>query len=346
MSANSSGRGILDADMRTVGGWIADAARWWVGELGAMVPPSLAGALRPSAKAVDYAPQTATFTPEPPRAKPWALHLPAGLALVRQVELPTVAPRALEAMVRLEADRLMPFPPGGPVVIAAVPRAAGAAASGRQLTTVAGLSPDTARALAAAIAGEPVSPVAVLAPLSDGGEIDLLPALARAGLVPDESGRARIWWMVVAALFALNLALITWRDMAAVDRLNDAIEAQQPALTVARRISGRIRADSALAGAVSAEREKAEPLALMGRIAAALPQGAWLLRWGWQDGTLHLAGMRPATSDVAGALRKAGFETVRYSDSAGESTADAAATPLGVPFDVVVRAPGSEEAKP
>lgn len=340
-----TGRGILDADMRTVGGWLADGARWWVGELGAMVPPAIANALRPSPAMIDWAPQSAAFTSEPPRGKPWVVRLPAGLALIRQVELPAVAPRALSAMIRLEADRLMPFPPGEPVVIAALPQGSATGAS-RRLTTVAGLAPDAARALADAIAAEPAPPLAVLAPLPGGGEIDLLPALAKAGLIPDEASRARIWWMIVAALFALNLALIAWRDMAAVDRLNDAIEAQQPALAVARRISGRIRADSALAGAVAAERAKTEPLALMGRVAAALPSGVWLQRWGWQDGTLHLAGMRPPSADVAGALRKAGFVTVRYADSAGDSTAEAAATPLGVPFDVVLDAPGAEKAKP
>ncbi len=345
MSANLSRRGILDADMRTVGGWIADGTRWWIGELGALVPPAIAHALRPAATSVDWAPQRAAFSPEPARGKPWTVRLPANIALVRQVELPAVAPRALGTMVRLEADRLMPFPPGGPVVIAALPQSSGAP-GGRQPTTIAGLAPDAARALADAIAAEPAPPRAVLAPLPGGGEIDLLPAMARAGLVPDEAGRARIWWMIVAALFALNLALITWRDMAAVDRLNDAIEAQQPALAVARRISGRIRADSALAGAVAAEREKAEPLALMARVAAALPSGVWLQRWGWQDGTLHLAGMRPPASDVAGALRRAGFATVRYADSAGDSSAEAAATPLGVPFDVVLQAPGAEKARP
>ncbi|WP_421848935.1 hypothetical protein [Novosphingobium sp.] len=344
-----SGRGILDADMQTVGGWIADGTRWWLGQLRAMVPARLAEAMQPAASAVDYAPGPASFAPEPPRSKPWTVLLPPGLALVREVELPAVAPRALDAMVRLEADRLMPFPPGMAAVIAAVPETGGGAAKasgGRRLTTIAGLSPDAARTLAAAIADWPTPPVAVLAPLPDGGAIDLLPALARAGLVPDEAARARLWWTIVAALFALNLALIVWRDVAAIERLNDVIEQQQPALTVARRINGRIRADTALAGSVTAERKAGEPLALMGRVAAALPPGVWLQRWGWQDTALHLAGMRPPQSDVAGALRKAGFVTVRYADSAGESGAEAAGTPLGVPFDIVVSAPGAGKARP
>lgn len=340
-----SGRGILDADMHTVGGWIADGSRWWLGQLRAMVPARLAEAMQPAASAVDYAPGPATFEPEPPRGKPWAVLLPPGLALVREVELPAVAPRALDAMVRLEADRLMPFPPGMATVIAAAPDIGGSA-GGRRLTTVAGLSPDAARTLATAIADRPTPPAAVLAPLPDGDSIDLLPALARAGLVPDEAARARLWWTIVAALFALNLALIVWRDVAAIDQLNDVIEQQQPALSVARRITGRIRADTALAGSVAAERKAGEPLALMGKVAAALPPGVWLQRWGWQDGALHLAGMRPPQSDVAGALSKAGFATIRYADGAGDSSAEAAGTPLGIPFDIVVSAPGAAKAKP
>jgi hypothetical protein len=343
-----SGRGILDADMQTVGGWIADGTRWWLGQLRAMVPARLADAMQPAASAVDYAPGPATFEPEPPRGKPWTVLLPPGLALVREVELPAVAPRALDAMVRLEADRLMPFPPGMAAVIAAAPDARGGAAgssTGRRLTTVAGLSPEAARALAAAIADRPASPIAVLAPLPKGGHIDLLPALARAGLVPDEAARARLWWTIVAALFALNLALIVWRDVAAIDRLNDVIEQQQPALTIARRITGRIRADTALAGSIAAERKVGEPLALMGKAAAALPPGVWLQRWGWQDGAIHLAGMRPPQADIAGALRKAGFEPVRYADGAGDSSAETAGTPLGIPFDIVVSAPGAGKAR-
>ncbi len=344
-----SGRGILDADMRTLGAWIVDGTRWWLGQLQAIVPQRLAQALRPSATAVDYAPDAASFVPEPPRGQPWTLYLPHGLALVRQVELPALAPRALDAMVRLEADRLMPFPPGTDAVIAALPDAgehSARSADGRRRTTVAGLYPDAAHALAEAITARQTSPAAVLVSLPEGGIIDLLPALARAGLVPDEAGRAQLWWTIVAAFFALNLALLTWRDMAAVDRLNDVIEQQQPALSVARRITGRIRADNALAGAAAAERKAAEPLALMAKVATALPPGVWLQRWGWQDATLHLAGMRPAQSDVAGALRKAGLVTVRYADSAGDSTTEAAGTPLGIPFDIIVRAPGADKAKP
>ncbi|MBX9884356.1 MAG: hypothetical protein K2X68_05215, partial [Novosphingobium sp.] len=153
-----SGRGILDADMSTLGGWLADGTRWWLGQLRAMVPPRLAQAMRPAAADVTYAPGPASCDPEPPRGQPWTLHLPAGLALVRQVELPAVAPRALDAMVRLEADRLMPFPPGAAAVIAAVQDPAGQsakAAAGRRLTTVAGLFPDAARKLAEAITARP-----------------------------------------------------------------------------------------------------------------------------------------------------------------------------------------------
>ena len=37
-----TGRGILDADMATVGGWIARGWAWWLGELHGLIPARLA----------------------------------------------------------------------------------------------------------------------------------------------------------------------------------------------------------------------------------------------------------------------------------------------------------------
>lgn len=332
-----TGRGILDADMRTVGAWIAQAARWWATQMAAMLPQGVKHAMRPHAVPVAWDPVRG-LAEAPPRTR-WSALVDPQHVLVREAVLPQLAPRVRAQLVAMEADRLMPFG-AGPHVITAEPLAA--PVGGRQRLAVVGMVPATAQALAAALRSAPVLPSAVVVLLDPVGEVDLLPSLVRCGLLPDETAVARRWWTAVAALFALNLALIAWRDAAAVEALETAVADQQPALLVARQMSARIRRADRVSDDVARERARAEPLALMGRVAQALPAGVWLQRWGWQGDTLHLAGMRPATADVSGALRRAGLPTVRYADSTGETSsaasgADSAATPLGIPFDIVVR---------
>ncbi|WP_179505182.1 MULTISPECIES: hypothetical protein [unclassified Sphingomonas] len=336
-----SGRGILDADMRTLAHWLAQAWQWWLAQLRDMTPGWLAQGLAGAAPACRYDPHAGTFGPEP-GARRWCAMLPSGLALVRHIALPRMSAAALDRMVALEADRLLPFADPQAVVAArAMMRDSDDPA--RPTVAVAGLSATAARALAEAIGAQRVLPLQVLVPLEPGAAVDILPAMVRVGLLPDARARAHRWWAAALALFALNLGLIVWRDVAALDQVNEGVATQQPALMVARRITARIRADDRVALAVIEDRARAEPLQMMGRVGAALPPGVWLQRWGWQGDTLHLVGLRPAQADVSGALRAAGFATLRYADSAGDATtqegATAAATPLGTPFDIIVRLP-------
>lgn len=332
-----SARGLLDADMQTIGGWIADAARWWIGELRALVPQRLLARLAPRRRETAYDPASGAFDAVPRGV--WAAVLPDGLALVRRVPLPPVRGRDLQRLIALDADRLMPFGEGAMIVAgAAQSDAAAAPASG---LAVAGLPMAAASALATAIAAtagaaKGCEPAAVLVPVPDGDPVDLLPALRNAGLLPDRRTSALRWWLAVAFLFALNGALLVWRDVAARDALADAVAAQQPGMNTVRQIMGRMHRADRLAAAALASRERAEPLALLARLQAALPPGAWLQRMAWTDGALRLTGFRPASADVSGALRRAGFVTVRYGDGASASDATAA-TPLGQPFEIVVR---------
>jgi hypothetical protein len=79
-------------------------------------------------------------------------------------------------------------------------------------------------------------------------------------------------------------------------------------------------------------RGSGEPLAMLARVAAALPQGAWVQRYTWQSDGLRITGYRPPQADVAGGLRRAGLSVQRYSDAS-----TAAQNPLGQPFEVTVR---------
>ena len=79
----------------------------------------------------------------------------------------------------------------------------------------------------------------------------------------------------------------------------------------------------------SIPRAQGEPLALLARIAAALPPGVWLQRFAWDGGAeIRLAGYRPAHADVSGVLRGAGLAVTRYGD--GDATG---VSPLGQPFE-------------
>jgi general secretion pathway protein L len=347
-----SGRGILDANMRTLAQWMAQGLQWWLTQLRDMAPGWLTKGLAGAAPACHYDPHAGAFSPAPGMRR-WCAMLPSGLALARSIALPRMSASALDRMVALEADRLLPFA-DAQAVVAARSMTQQSDDPARQTVVVAGLSAAAASALAQAILAQPTLPLQVLVPLEQGAAVDILSAMVRVGLLPDERARARLWWVAALALFALNLGLIVWRDVAALEQVDAGVAAQQPALTVARRITARIRANDRVALTVMHDRAQGEPLQMMARAGAALPPGVWLQRWGWQGDTLHLVGLRPVQADVSGALRAAGFATLRYADSAGDATtqesATAAATPLGTPFDIIVRLPGfpamPQEARP
>ncbi|WP_408590652.1 hypothetical protein [Novosphingobium sp.] len=332
-----SSRGLLDADMQTLGGWIADAVRWWTDKLRAMVPQGLRARLSPSLAEIRFDPDQQTFADEPRGA--WVAVLPEGVALLRRVPLPPVRGRELQRLIELDADRLMPFG-GGAMIVAGQAQPGSAAPDSAEAQAadlaVAGLPTGLATAIAAAIKAAPREPARLLVKVERGLPIDLLPALRRAGLLPDRSGAALRWWAAVAFLFALNIALLVWRDVAARDAMAEAVAAQQPGMMAVRQITGRMHRADQLAAAALASRERAEPLALMARLQSALPPGAWLQRMAWSDGSLRLTGFRPPNADVSGALRHAGFVTVRYGDGASSSSATTA-TPLGQPFEIIVR---------
>ena len=336
-----AGNGILDADMATLGAWFARGWGWWVDELRALVPARLRRGARRRALYWDAAAGCLRHDPawdggainqvthgvaaDPASAE---VILPAGACLVREVTVPPMALRDVPRMVALDADRLMPVP--GTIVACTV---LGAVPGGLRVA-VAGLPRAAAEALAGALDG---APAALLAPVpGHAASVDLLPALRAAGLLGGARGSAARWWAVVAFLFVLNAGLLVWRDAAETDAMQAIVDQQASAVNTARAITARARRADALAGAVAAARARAEPLALLARIDAALPPGAWLQRFAWDGGAeIRLAGYRPAQADVAGALRRAGFGVARYGD--GDATG---ASPLGQPFEATLRMKG------
>lgn len=333
-------RSILQADMHTVGQWITDGVRWWLDQLATLVPKRLQLWRDARRMLADYDPDTGALLlrsdapgAHPRRAGPVTIILPPAFCLSRTIERPVMSPRDMASMIQLDAGRIMPMGTEGMLLAARI--AARTEGSMRMQIEVAAMPRAAAEALGAALMrlDKPCSAILTAAPESPSEDpIDFLPAFRRSGLVPDESRGALPLWIAVGVLFAANLGLLVWRDTAATAMLEAHIAEQQPAVTAVRRINARIAKADQFAAATVEARKTAEPLAMLSRVAAALPQGAWVQRYTWQGDALRISGYRPQQADVAGGFRRAGLSVQRYSDASS-----AAQSPLGQPFEVTVR---------
>jgi hypothetical protein len=339
-----NGSSIFQADMQTVGQWITDGVRWWLDQLATLAPKRLQEWRDARRTLADYDPETGALLPRldsygarPRRSGPVTIILPPAFCLSRTIERPVMSTRDMESMIQLDAARIMPMGTEGMLLAARI--AARSVGNGRMQIEVAAMPREAAEALGAALAQleKPCLAILTAAPEPQsgpqpGGAIDFLPAFRRSGLVRDESRGALPLWIAVGVLFAINVGLLVWRDTAATAMLEAHIAEQQPAVNAVRRINARIAKADQFAAATVEARKTAEPLAMLSRVAAALPQGAWVQRYTWQGETLRIIGYRPQQADVAGGLRRAGLSVQRYSDASS-----AAQNPLGQPFEVTVR---------
>ena len=345
-----SGRSILQADMQTVGQWITQGVRWWLDQLGALAPTRLREWQNARRILADYQPDTGEFLTRldpaggyPARLGPVTIILPEAFCLSRTIERPVMSQRDVDSMIQLDAARIMPMAADGMVLAARI--VARSETSGRIKIEVAAMPRAAAEALSTALTrldqpclGILTGPPLIGPPLTGSAEpqavppIDFLPVFRRSGLAQDRSRGAAALWIAVAALFAVNIGVLIWRDTAATATLEARIAEQQPAVNTVRRINAQIAKADQFAAATLAARKTSEPLTMLSRVAAALPQGAWVQRYTWQGDALRISGYRPQQADIAGGLRRAGLSVQRYSDAAS-----AAQGPLGQPFEVTVR---------
>jgi hypothetical protein len=327
-----SGRGILDADMRTIGALIVRGWEWWLEELRGLVPSWLRPRQRDDFPRLLFendalVPQGAVSM----RGRVDVL-VPARLCLIRTIERPMMSDRNLRRMLAFEGGTLLPFP-GGTTIVAG--RNVGVAAPGRIRIEMAGLPVATARSIADAADAVAARVVRVVV-LEDGrrsAPLDFAPAMIEAGILARARSATPLIWALVGFLVALNIGAIVWRDVASVNRLEQITQDQQPAVLVAQKITRRAEQDRTLAVRTRVLRVQHDALGDLAMVSRTLPDGAWLQRYVWDGATLRLAGYKPPKVDVASALRHSG----RFAEVRSMADETQAAVAVGDPFDVSAR---------
>ena len=332
---------LLDADMTTLAQALKDGARWWVDELNAMLP----GWAQRERKAIsglvahygadgtlrvegDSAPLGPVNEGQAPR--PATILIPETLCLIRQVALPTMRRGDMRKLVMLDLDRLMPFALDS--AYADVAPTGTVSADGKADAAIAALPKVQVKAVYAAAIDAGLAPRAIGIADSDDASLrfDFLPGLVEDGLATQTRSGSAFWWWLLAALFALNLGALIYRDVQSVSQLAALVESQQPTANAARRLALRIANEEGLRGELLARRERDNALAALAFVTRSVPSGVWIQRYSWNGETLRLSGYKQGNVDVVAALRKSGgFASVRA------STSDVAAeSATGQPFDV------------
>ena len=327
------GKSILDADMATLLDWARRGLDWWLGELAEMVPDRVRRHLVPRHPKLVWDGHEALVdqaTGLPPKADFGRADVivPAGLCLVRELSLPAMARRDLDAMIALEAERLMPLP-ADQMLIAAAPASRGEAEC---KVAVAGISRDRIVELLAFLRAYGVVPVA-LSLASREGKLNFLPAAKKAGLLPAEPASRMVWWGIAGLLLALNLATMVWRDVDQVERLQTIVDERRPLALGARRAAQRLESRTLLVRQAIARRRDSNPLTQLAILSKVLPADAWIQRFAWDGRTLRISGYKRGSGDLVKSLRDSGlFEDVRNTSSEVQ-----AEIPVGQPFDITAR---------
>ncbi len=323
---------LLDTDMTTLARMARSGFDWWIRELEDLLPAGLVRSRNLTAwHRYEHGAIIAAS-----RAGADALVIPGELCLVRTITLPRLPPADIAAMITLDADRIMPVPADSVVIgIRTLGPAEDAGGGTEMLRVQVGALPIVrAREIAAAAREAGVAPAQV-GPLDAAGErldFDLAPAMRVAGLLPPYPAVARLWWAVVAVLVLVNVGTAVLRDQQQVARLQALVDAQAPALMAVRRIEDRVIGNARLVSALNTRRAAHQPLRLMAKVGAALPQRAWVQRFEWDGKSLRLSGYAAPRVNVVAALKASGlFASVRASRS---DTVTESGT--GWPFDLVL----------
>lgn len=325
---------ILNADMTTLLGWSRRGLDWWLTELSEMVPGWVRQSFvrqRPTILWDGKEGLTVADTGLSP-AQDFGhadVCLPASACLLREVPLPPMSRSDLDAMIALEAERLMPLP-ADRMLIAATQKRVG---SQRGDATVGGVSRESVTELLAMLHDRGIVPTALLVEGTP-VRVDFLPAAKNLELYTNKPPSRLVWWSIAGLLLVLNLVTLVWRDVDKVDRLQSIVDERRPLAMGARRAAQRLEARTMLVRQAIKRRRESDPLVQLAIVSRVLPEDAWVQRFAWDGQTLRIAGYRRTSGDLVKAFRDTGlFEEVRNTGSEVQ-----AALPIGQPFDITARA--------
>ncbi len=321
---------LLNSDMTTLSREARRGLEWWLRELRAMLPGQLGGAREQLGAVHRLGPGDRIIAASSASHTADTLVIPGDICLERSLALPAMREADLRALVELDADRILPVAPSS-LVIGVQPGGPSAAQAGMIDVVVGALPLERAQRIAAQLAEVGLAPRRI-GPLDETGErlaFDLAPAMRAAGLLPPRQRVAPFWWGAVAALVLLNIGVAVLQDQRQVNRAQELVDAQAPALNVVRRIEDRLRDNAAKVSNLAARRERQQPQRVLARLSAVMPKASWIQHFEWDGTQIRVSGYAAKGVNVIASIKASGaFARVRASRS--EALAETAA---GAPFD-------------
>jgi hypothetical protein len=332
---------LLNSDMRTIGGALRKGLDWWRAELAGMLPSrSIDSTQKPPKTAILVSGEDllllrdGRFDQSSKASEKFSgapALIPGEESLVRTLSVPAMTQRDLSAMLALDGDRYFPMPAGTALFSA---RISSTDADGMMTVDAAAWPIHRAQRVADAFAASSLSPSHVRLANQDffpDSRFDFLPAMRDQRMIPCAGQGAKLWWTIVAFMFVVNLAMIAWRDSAQLESLEALVDAQRPAASVAQRIVKQMRDGQELTMRSAHERAGRDAVGILADVTRAVPDGAWVQRYSFEQNSLRLSGYRLNSVDVAAALRR----LPRFSSVKSAQSDQAAVVADGQPFDLV-----------
>ena len=324
---------VLNADLQTVGRWLEAGWRWWTGEIAGLMPRRWRHwrQARPTARRrsdgfeIMSHGKVLAAAPGARRSLKVDLVLEAGAVLLRTIPVPVLPRRDVVQMVMLDISRLTPFRADQVFVDIeldqAEPRRARLAVVRRS----------TALALVDQARAANLDPQRLAVAAADAAYFDFMPALAGQGATGPRGAARAIAWGVAAVLLLANVAVAIWLDVDDLERLGARVDAQRPLLGVANGVRSKVQATDAMRRQLLADRIGREPLSVINAVTRALPDGAWVQRFGWDGRSIRMTGYARAEVDVLAALRR----EPRFTNVRAATGEQAVPLTTGKPFDIV-----------
>lgn len=302
----------LNVDMKTVGRWLADGVSWWLDELWELIPSRWRTRIAPRwttiAQVVDGGFQFWRIGEKTTQPAAWAstarigpalILLPPEAILERDVDLPALSEKDTRRMIALEIDRLTPFEESEVYYDICHNKPAG-----EQRTSLAVLRRSYAADILASAEARQIEVTAISVgdcPNEAPPRYDFRPVILRAR---GTAGTSRaFWWTLAAALLALNLGLLVWRDAVATDALRAAVVSRQGMAELALRVRERANAEALRRNNFLARRRQSLPLPMIDALTKALPAPIWIQHLEWNGRSVRIAGFKDAKQDILQAIQ-------------------------------------------